>query len=147
MDGTVPRRNLARALTGISELAERYQLPVANVFHAGDGNLHPLILFDANQPGELQRAEDLGGEILELCVQVGGTITGEHGVGHEKLHQMCVQFTPAELNQFRAVKAAFDPEGLLNPGKVIPQPRHCSEYRALGPEARMAPSQRGGEGA
>jgi len=145
MDGTVPRRNLARALTGIGELAARYQLPVANVFHAGDGNLHPLILFDANQPGELQRAEDLGGEILELCVQVGGTITGEHGVGHEKLHQMCVQFSPAELEQFRAVKAAFDPEGLLNPGKVIPQPRHCSEYRALGSEARVAPSQRGGE--
>ncbi len=142
MDGTVPRRNLPEVLRGISALSERYQLPVANVFHAGDGNLHPLILFDANRPGELQRAEDLGAEILELCVQVGGTITGEHGVGHEKLHQMCVQFSPLELNQFRAVKAAFDPAGLLNPGKVIPQPRHCSEYRALGQHALTAPSHR-----
>ncbi|EGV51966.1 FAD-linked oxidase C-terminal domain-containing protein [endosymbiont of Riftia pachyptila] len=144
MDGTVPRKRLAEVLTGISRLSEHYGLAVANVFHAGDGNLHPLILFDANQPGELKRAEDLGAEILELSVRVGGTITGEHGVGHEKLHQMCVQFSPAELEQFRAVKRAFDPDGLLNPGKAIPQPRHCSEYKSLGSDTLTAPSRRGG---
>ena len=142
MDGTVPRKRLPDVLTSISELSREFDLPVANVFHAGDGNLHPLILFDANRPGELKRAEDLGAEILELCVRVGGTITGEHGVGHEKLHQMCVQFTPGELEQFRAVKKAFDPDSLLNPGKAIPQPRHCSEYRSLGKETLTAPSQR-----
>ena len=145
MDGTVPRRRLAEVLTGISGLSQHYGLPVANVFHAGDGNLHPLILFDANAPGELKRAEDLGAEILELCVKVGGTITGEHGVGHEKLHQMCVQFSPAELEQFRAVKAAFDPRGLLNPGKVIPVPRHCSEYKSLGSDTLVPPGQREGK--
>jgi glycolate oxidase len=145
MDGTVPRHRLAEVLAGISEMSEHYQLPVANVFHAGDGNLHPLILYDANKPGELKRAEDFGAEILELSVRVGGTITGEHGVGHEKLHQMCVQFNAQELNQFRAVKAAFDPQGLLNPGKVIPQPRHCSEYRALGERTLTPPGQRSGE--
>ena len=116
---------------------------MANVFHAGDGNLHPLILYDANQPGELKRAEDLGAEILELCVRVGGTITGEHGVGHEKIHQMCVQFSAAELAQFHAVKGAFDPDRLLNPGKAIPQPRRCSEYKALGSDTLTAPSERG----
>ncbi len=105
---------------------------MANVFHAGDGNLHPLILYDANTPGELKRAEDFGAEILELSVEVGGTITGEHGVGHEKIHHMCVQFSEAELEQFRRLKVAFDPHGLLNPGKVIPQPKHCSEYRTIG---------------
>ena len=131
MDGTVPRSSLSRVLKGISSLSEEYGLAVANVFHAGDGNLHPLILFDANQPGELKRAEDLGAEILELSVRVGGTITGEHGVGHEKIHQMCVQFSPEELEQFRAVKKAFDPNLLLNPGKAIPQPKHCSEYKLL----------------
>lgn len=144
MDGTVPRSQLARVLTRISEFSQTYDLPVANVFHAGDGNLHPLILYDANLPGELKRAEDFGAEILELCVEVGGTITGEHGVGHEKLHQMCVQFTPEELQQFRRVKSAFDRQGLLNPGKVIPQPRHCSEYKALGSETLTAPSEREG---
>jgi len=142
MDGTVPRKRLSEVLTTISELSGQYDLPVANVFHAGDGNLHPLILFDANRPGELKRAEDLGAEILELCVRVGGTITGEHGVGHEKLHQMCVQFSPQELEQFRAVKTAFDGSGLLNPGKAIPQPRHCSEYRSLGRDTLTAPSRR-----
>ncbi|MCB1763250.1 MAG: FAD-binding protein, partial [Gammaproteobacteria bacterium] len=115
MDGTVPRKRLADVLTSISRLSTEYGLPVANVFHAGDGNLHPLILYDANRPGELKCAEDLGAEILELCVRVGGSITGEHGVGHEKLHQMCVQFNKEELAQFRALKAAFDPLGLLNP--------------------------------
>ncbi|MCB1760494.1 MAG: FAD-binding protein [Gammaproteobacteria bacterium] len=142
MDGTVPRKRLGEVLTTISGLSERYQLPVANVFHAGDGNLHPLILYDANQPGELQRAEDLGADILELCVRVGGTITGEHGVGHEKMQQMCVQFSAAELNQFRALKAAFDPQALLNPGKAIPLPRHCSEYRSLGGELLTRPGAR-----
>jgi glycolate oxidase len=146
MDGTVPRKRLGEVLTTISGLSEQYQLPVANVFHAGDGNLHPLILYDANRPGELQRAEDLGAEILELCVRVGGTITGEHGVGHEKMHQMCVQFTPAELNQFRALKAAFDPQELLNPGKAIPRPRQCSEYKALGKELLTPPGAREGAG-
>ena len=131
MDGTIPRRHLPQVLRRTAELSREYGLRVANVFHAGDGNLHPLILFDANTPGELERTEELGGKILELCVEVGGTITGEHGVGIEKLGQMCVQFQPEELNQFRAVKAAFDPLGLLNPGKGIPTPRHCSEYRTL----------------
>ncbi|NLF55500.1 MAG: FAD-binding oxidoreductase, partial [Thauera phenolivorans] len=98
---------------------------------AGDGNMHPLILFDANQPGELERAEALGGEILELCVAVGGTITGEHGVGREKINQMCTQFNPDEIGCFHAVKAAFDAEGLLNPGKNIPTLNRCADYGAL----------------
>ncbi|MEW5892510.1 MAG: FAD-linked oxidase C-terminal domain-containing protein [Pseudomonadota bacterium] len=131
MDGTIPRRRLPEVLRRTAELSREYGLPVANVFHAGDGNLHPLILFDANKPGELARTEELGGKILELCVEVGGTITGEHGVGIEKIRQMCVQFKPEELNQFRAVKQAFDPLELLNPGKGVPTPRHCSEYRTL----------------
>ena len=138
MDGTVPRKQLGTVLTRISQLSEHYQLPVANVFHAGDGNLHPLILYDANTPGELKRAEDFGAEILELSVEVGGTITGEHGVGHEKIHQMCVQFSEAELEQFRHLKAAFDPHGLLNPGKAIPQPKRCSEYRTIGSGSHSA---------
>ncbi len=131
MDGTIPRRALPEVLRRTAELSAEYGLAVANVFHAGDGNMHPLILFDANQPGELERTEELGGRILELCVEVGGTITGEHGVGIEKINQMCVQFSPAELAQFHAVKAAFDPQGLLNPGKGVPTPRRCSEYRQL----------------
>ncbi len=131
MDGTIPRRALPEVLRRTAELSEEYGLPVANVFHAGDGNMHPLILFDANKPGELERTEELGGRILELCVEVGGTITGEHGVGIEKINQMCVQFSPAELAQFHAVKAAFDPMSLLNPGKGVPTPRRCSEYRQL----------------
>jgi glycolate oxidase len=139
MDGTIPRRHLPEVLRRTAELSAEYGLPVANVFHAGDGNLHPLILFDANRPGELARTEELGGRILELCVEVGGTITGEHGVGIEKINQMCVQFTPAELAQFRAVKDAFDPLGLLNPGKGVPTPRRCSEYRQL-PDPRRAPA-------
>ncbi len=100
---------------------------MANVFHAGDGNLHPLILYDANKPGELEKVEELGGLILELCVAVGGTITGEHGVGVEKLDQMCVQFTADELSQFRLIKDAFDGRGLLNPGKAIPSLHRCAE--------------------
>ncbi|MGM0784120.1 MAG: glycolate oxidase subunit GlcD [Pseudomonadota bacterium] len=131
MDGTIPRRALPRVLTGIAELSERYGLRVANVFHAGDGNMHPLILFDANREGELDVAEALGGEILELCVAVGGTITGEHGVGREKINQMCAQFRPDELATFRAAKAAFDPAELLNPGKNIPTPARCSEFKTI----------------
>jgi glycolate oxidase len=131
MDGTIPRRHLPEVLRRTAELSREYGLPVANVFHAGDGNLHPLILYDANRPGELERTEELGGKILELCVEVGGTITGEHGVGIEKIRQMCVQFSPAELQQLNLVKQAFDPKGLLNPGKGVPTPRRCSEYRQL----------------
>ena len=131
MDGTIPRRQLPRVLKRIGELSQEYGLPVANVFHAGDGNLHPLILYDANKPGELERTEKFGGKILELCVEVGGTITGEHGVGMEKINQMCVQFQPAELQQFHAVKAAFDPDGLLNPGKAVPTLRRCAEFGAM----------------
>ncbi|MCU7798125.1 MAG: glycolate oxidase subunit GlcD [Candidatus Thiodiazotropha sp. (ex Myrtea spinifera)] len=132
MDGTIPRHRLPEVLKKTAELSRTYNLPVANVFHAGDGNMHPLILYNANNPGELERTEELGGKILELCVSVGGTITGEHGVGIEKINQMCFQFKPEELEQFRAVKRAFDPVELLNPGKGIPTPKRCSEYRALG---------------
>jgi len=131
MDGTIPRHQLARVLSGIAELSEEYRLPVANVFHAGDGNLHPLILFDANRSGELARTEEMGGRILELCVAVGGTITGEHGVGIEKIGQMCHQFSSAELQQMHAVKAAFDPAGLLNPGKAVPTLHRCAEFGAM----------------
>jgi glycolate oxidase len=127
MDGTIPRQHLARVLGRIGELSTQYGLRVANVFHAGDGNLHPLILFDANQPDELHRAEAFGTDILKLCVEVGGTVTGEHGIGVEKLDAACSQFTPAELSQFHAIKAAFDPEGLLNPGKAVPTLHRCAE--------------------
>jgi glycolate oxidase len=131
MDGTIPRRHLSRVLNEIGRLSGEYGLRICNVFHAGDGNLHPLILYDANQPGELERTEELGGRILELCVAVGGTITGEHGVGMEKLDQMCVQFNPAELEQFHAVKRAFDPHQLLNPGKAVPTLQRCAELGAM----------------
>lgn len=131
MDGTIPRRALPEVLLRIASLGAEHGLRVANVFHAGDGNMHPLILFDANQPGELERAETLGGKILELCVQVGGSITGEHGVGREKINQMCTQFNSDELNLFHAVKAAFDPQGLLNPGKNIPTLHRCAEFGAM----------------
>ncbi len=128
MDGTIPRRHLGRILERIGQLSEQYGLRVGNVFHAGDGNLHPLILFDANTPGELAQAERFGGDILEACIEVGGTITGEHGVGIEKLNQMCSQFDGAELSQFHAVKAAFDPRGILNPGKGVPTLHRCAEF-------------------
>ncbi|CAI8771376.1 glycolate dehydrogenase, putative FAD-linked subunit [Pseudomonas sp. IT-P258] len=131
MDGTIPRRELPGVLHAIAELSKEYGLRVANVFHAGDGNMHPLILFDANQPGELDRAEALGGKILELCVKVGGSITGEHGVGREKINQMCAQFNSDELTLFHAVKTAFDPGGLLNPGKNIPTLHRCAEFGAM----------------
>jgi len=131
MDGTIPRRELPGVLRGIAELSAEYGLRVANVFHAGDGNMHPLILFDANVPGELERAEAIGGKILELCVKVGGSITGEHGVGREKINQMCAQFNSDEITLFHAVKAAFDPSGLLNPGKNIPTLHRCAEFGAM----------------
>ncbi|ALG67381.1 FAD-linked oxidase C-terminal domain-containing protein [Beggiatoa leptomitoformis] len=131
MDGTIPRKHLATVLGRIAELSQQYGLVVANVFHAGDGNLHPLILFDANKAGQLEKAEALGGEILELCVAVGGTITGEHGVGMEKINQMCVQFNSLELTQFHALKKAFDPDGLLNPDKAIPTLHRCAEFGKL----------------
>jgi glycolate oxidase len=139
MDGTIPRKHLARVLTGIAEMAHKYGLRCANVFHAGDGNLHPLILFDANQPDELQRAEAFGAEILALCVEVGGTITGEHGVGIEKIDSMCVQFAPAELEAFFSVKRAFDPPGLLNPNKAIPTLNRCAEFGKMHVSAGRLP--------
>jgi glycolate oxidase len=128
MDGTIPRKRLAEVLTGIARMETEHGLRCANVFHAGDGNLHPLILFDANIPGEFERAEAFGAEILALCVAVGGTITGEHGVGIEKINSMCVQFTSAELEAFFAVKRAFDPNRLLNPDKAIPTLNRCAEF-------------------
>jgi len=131
MDGTIPRKHLPQVLGEIARYSEESGLRVANVFHAGDGNLHPLILYDANNPGELELAEEVGGRILELCVEVGGTITGEHGVGLEKINQMCAQFPPEELQLFHDLKAVFDPKGLLNPGKAIPTLNRCAEFGAM----------------
>ena len=128
MDSTIPRKRLADILLAISEMEKKYGLRCANVFHAGDGNLHPLILFDANDADQLHRAELFGADILETSVAMGGTVTGEHGVGVEKLNSMCVQFTAAENEQMFGVKRAFDPKGLLNPGKVIPTLNRCAEY-------------------
>jgi len=128
MDGTIPRKRLAEMLTAIAGMEEKYGLRCVNVFHAGDGNLHPLILYDANVPGELERTEAFGAEILALTVQLGGTITGEHGVGYEKINSMCVQFNSEELAAFHRVKAAFDPQGLLNPDKAIPTLHRCAEF-------------------
>ncbi len=131
MDGTIPRKHLAEMLEAIQALEKKYGLRCANVFHAGDGNLHPLIMYDANAPGELERTEAFGAEILELSVKLGGTVTGEHGVGVEKLGPMCAQFQPPELKTFHRLKAAFDPAGLLNPGKAVPTLRRCAEYGKL----------------
>ena len=128
MDSTIPRKRLADILLAIQQMEQKYQLRCANVFHAGDGNLHPLILFDANDPDQLQRCEKFGADILETSVAMGGTVTGEHGVGVEKLNSMCVQFSAEENAQMLALKAAFDPQGLLNPGKVIPTLNRCAEY-------------------
>ncbi len=128
MDSTIPRKRLADILLAIAEMEKKYQLRCANVFHAGDGNLHPLILFDANDPDQLHRCELFGADILETSVAMGGTVTGEHGVGIEKLNSMCVQFTPEEREQMFGVKRAFDYHGLLNPGKVIPTLSRCAEY-------------------
>jgi glycolate oxidase len=128
MDGTIPRKRLGEVLAFIAQMEAKYGLRCPNVFHAGDGNLHPLILFDANNADELHRTEQFAAEVLEKCVQVGGTITGEHGVGVEKINQMCVQFRPDELDLFMAVKCAFDPQGLLNPGKAVPTLARCAEF-------------------
>jgi glycolate oxidase len=128
MDGTIPRKHLGRVLDAIKQMERTYGLRCINVFHAGDGNLHPLILFDANQPGEWQQAERFGSDILELCVELGGTITGEHGVGAEKIDSMCLQFSPAEREAFFAIRRAFDPVGLMNPSKLIPTLHRCAEY-------------------
>ena len=128
MDSTIPRKRLADILLAIQEMEKKYQLRCCNVFHAGDGNLHPLILFDANDPDQLHRCELFGADILETSVAMGGTVTGEHGVGVEKLNSMCVQFSPEENAQMFALKAAFDPEATLNPGKVIPTLNRCAEY-------------------
>lgn len=128
MDSTIPRKRLADILLAIAGMEKKYRLRCANVFHAGDGNLHPLILFDANDPDQLHRCELFGAEILETSVAMGGTITGEHGVGIEKLNSMCVQFSIEENEQMFGIKRAFDAKSLLNPGKVIPTPQRCVEY-------------------
>jgi glycolate oxidase len=128
MDSTIPRKRLADILHAIAEMEKKYKLRCLNVFHAGDGNLHPLILFDANDRDQLHRCEQFGADILETSVAMGGTITGEHGVGVEKLNSMCVQFSPGEIEQMLGVKRAFDPNSLLNPGKVIPTHNRCAEY-------------------
>ena len=127
IDGTIPRRSLAPVLKRIEALSREFGLRCMNVFHAGDGNLHPLILYDANVPDEVARTEAFGARILELCIEVGGTITGEHGVGLEKIDQMCTQFAAPELERFHAIKRAFDAEGLLNPGKAVPLLHRCAE--------------------
>jgi glycolate oxidase len=139
MDGTIPKKRLGEMLKAIQAMEGKYRLRCPNVFHAGDGNLHPLILFDANDADELQRAEAFGAEILELCVKLGGTITGEHGVGIEKIDQMCIQFEAPELARFRGVKRAFDPAGLLNPDKGIPSLHRCAEFGRLHVHAGAVP--------
>ena len=131
IDGTIPRQTLGRVLNQVTALSKEYGLRVVNVFHAGDGNLHPLILYDGNAAGELERTEGLAAKILELCIEVGGTITGEHGVGMEKIDQMCVQFAPTELSQFHALKEAFDAKRLLNPDKAVPTLQRCAEFGAM----------------
>ena len=131
IDGTIPRQHLGRVLREINRLSEHYELPVANVFHAGDGNLHPLILYDANIPGALEKTESLGSQILQLCVEVGGTITGEHGVGVEKIGEMCIQFSDDERHCFHQVRECFDPKRILNPGKAIPTLARCAEHNAM----------------
>jgi glycolate oxidase len=131
MDGTIPKKRLGEVLGGIGQLSKEFGLSCPNVFHAGDGNLHPLIMFDANREDQLERAVAFGARILELCIQVGGTITGEHGVGIEKINQMCVQFRPEELSAFLAIKRAFDEHGLLNPGKAVPSLHRCAEFGAM----------------
>ncbi|HEY6024533.1 MAG TPA: FAD-linked oxidase C-terminal domain-containing protein, partial [Pseudolabrys sp.] len=139
MDGTIPRARLPLVLKRIRELSEKYGLRVANVFHAGDGNLHPLILYDANVPGELEKTEEFGADVLKLCVEVGGVLTGEHGVGVEKRDLMPVMFSEIDLNQQQRVKCAFDAKGLLNPGKVFPQLHRCAELGKLHVHAGKVP--------
>jgi len=139
MDGTIPRARLAEVLTGIRALSQRYGLAVANVFHAGDGNLHPLVLYDANKTGEIERAEAFGTDILRLCVEVGGVLTGEHGVGVEKRDLMGTMFDETDLAHQQRLKCAFDPDGLLNPGKVFPQLHRCAELGRLNVRAGRLP--------
>ncbi len=139
MDSTIPRKRLADMLLAIQKMEQTHALRCVNVFHAGDGNLHPLILFDANDPDQLHRAERFGADILETSVAMGGTVTGEHGVGIEKLASMCVQFSPAEREQMLALKRAFDPKGLLNPGKVIPTLVRCAEYGKMHVKRGLVP--------
>ncbi len=139
MDGTIPRAQLPLVLKRMKEMSAKYGLRVANVFHAGDGNLHPLILYDANIPGELEKTEEFGAEILKLCVEVGGVLTGEHGVGVEKRDLMPVMFSEIDLNQQQRVKCAFDAKGLLNPGKVFPQLHRCAELGRLHVHAGRLP--------
>ena len=139
MDGTIPRAALPKVLNRMAELSEKYGLRVANVFHAGDGNLHPLILYDANQPGELEAAEDFGADILRLCVEVGGVLTGEHGVGVEKRDLMPEMFTEDDLKHQQRLKCAFDPEQLLNPGKVFPTLHRCAELGRMHIRAGQMP--------
>ena len=131
MDGTIPRRELPRVLGRIGEMSKHFDLPVANVFHAGDGNLHPLIMFDVMKEGDLERAEKFGADILKLCVEAGGVLTGEHGVGIEKRDLMPLMFAPGDLAQQERVKCAFDPDALLNPGKVFPSLSACVEGGAM----------------
>jgi glycolate oxidase len=128
LDGSVPRRRISEALRFIAEQEEKHGLRCLNMFHAGDGNLHPVILFNASDPAEVHRGEEFADEVLRKCVELGGTVTGEHGVGIEKLGAMCAQFTPGELGTFFGVKRAFDPPGLLNPGKAIPTLARCAEF-------------------
>jgi glycolate oxidase len=139
MDSTIPRRHLAQMLLAIQAMEAKHGLRCVNVFHAGDGNLHPLILFDANDPEQFRRCERFGADILETSLELGGTVTGEHGVGVEKLNSMCVQFSAAEREQFLAIKRAFDPQGLLNPGKVIPTLARCAEYGRMHIHRGMLP--------
>ena len=139
IDGTIPRAALPRVLRQIETWAREFGLPCANVFHAGDGNLHPLILFDANKPGDRERTVEFGDRILDLCIDVGGTITGEHGVGVEKIRGMCAQFAPEVLERFLAVKRAFDPHGLLNPGKGVPTLARCAELGRMHVHAGQLP--------
>jgi glycolate oxidase len=139
IDGTIPRRCLPDVLERIVAWSREYGMLVGNVFHAGDGNIHPCIFYDAQKPGDWEKSEEFAGRILELCVEVGGTITGEHGVGLEKLKQMCVQFREAELAAFHDVKGAFDPDGILNPGKAVPALKRCSEWGGLRVEGGRIP--------
>ena len=131
MDGTIPRRELSHVLTSMRDMSEQYGLRVANVFHAGDGNLHPLILFDANVPEELEKAEEFGADILRLCVEVGGVLSGEHGIGVEKRDLMHTMFNEQDLQQQQRIKCTFDPEGRLNPGKMFPVLHRCAELGKL----------------
>ncbi len=131
MDGTIPRRALPEVLEAIYALGREYGMVIGNVFHAGDGNMHPCIFYDSTKAGELERSEELGGKILELCIDHGGTITGEHGVGIEKLKAMCLQFRDGEIAAFHDVKRAFDPAGILNPGKAVPTLKRCAEWGGM----------------